>query len=247
VCIGSEEDLEKLKRIGRIVALTREEMLRHVRPGVTTAELDAIGAEVMERHGATSAPKAEYGFPGATCISLNDQAAHGIPGSTTVREGDLVNVDVSAELDGYYADTGATVAVPPAADAALALCQCSYDALLRGLDRARSGVPIHGIGRAIYREAHSRGFTVIRNLAGHGIGRKLHEPPDVFNFFARGDDRPLEDGQVLAVETFVSAGAQLVMEDPDGWGLRTPDGSLVAQFEHTIVVTAGRPIVLTAL
>lgn len=244
--IGSEEDLLALKKVGRVVALARDDMKKAVRPGVTTGELDKIGEAVLNRHGARSAPRFEYNFPGATCISVNDEVAHGIPGDRVLRAGDLVNIDVSAELDGYFADTGATVVVGNGDEEKAALCDCSQRALDRAISGARAGSRISGIGRAIQNEARENGYTVIRNLTGHGIGRRLHEEPDnILNYHERHDRRLLTKGLVLAVESFVSSGAEYVLEDKRGWILRTPDKSLVAQFEHTIVITEKEPIVLT--
>ncbi|UUZ79354.1 type I methionyl aminopeptidase [Paenibacillus sp. P26] len=247
--IDSEEDLLALKRIGHIVATAREEMLRAVRPGITTEELDHIGAVLLQRYGATPAPKKEYGFPGTACISVNHIVAHGIPDSTVLKEGDLVNIDVSAELNGFYADTGATMVVRPH-DSALKEKLCGYaaSALRQGIAKARAGARLNQIGRAFEREARAGGFTVVKNLTGHGIGRKLHEEPEYIpGYYDPSDNRLLRSGLVLALETFVSTGAEFVEEGSDGWAFVTPDGSLVAQYEHTIVVTKNEPIILTAV
>ncbi|MEB5478761.1 type I methionyl aminopeptidase [Shouchella clausii] len=245
--IESEHDLIALQKIGRIVAMAREEMLSSVQAGITTAELDRIGKRVLDEHGAVSAPYITYGFPGTTCISVNEVAAHGIPGPRVLKEGDVVNIDVSAELGGYYADTGATTVVGSRSPHKEKLCQSSLRALQQGLKKARAGTKISGIGRAIHNEARKDGFTVIRNLAGHGIGRKLHEMPDgILNYYDPRDNRLLTNGLVLAVETFVSDGAEFVDEGADGWGLLLPDNHYAAQFEHTIVITKDKPLVLTA-
>lgn len=247
--IGSENDLIALRRIGKIVAIARETMLDHVRAGVTTAELDAIGKEVLERNGAIPAPSKEYGFPGTTCISINHVVAHGIPGEYVLKAGDVVNIDVSAALDGYYADTGSTAIVKPGGSALKEkLCACSLRALHKGIGKARAGARLSGIGRTIQQEARSDGFTVIRNLTGHGIGRKLHEEPEfILNYYDPRDTRLLTNGLVLAVETFVSTGAEYADEGEDGWALIAKDNSFVAQYEHTIVVTKNEPIILTAV
>lgn len=245
--IESEHDLIALQKIGRIVAMAREEMLSSVQAGITTAELDRIGKRLLDEHGAVSAPYITYGFPGTTCISVNEVAAHGIPGPRVLKEGDVVNIDVSAELGGYYADTGATTVVGPRSPHKEKLCQSSLRALQQALKKARAGAKVSGIGRAIHNEARKDGFTVIRNLAGHGIGRKLHEMPDgILNYYEPRDNRLLTNGLVLAVETFVSDGAEFVDEGADGWGLLLPDNHYAAQFEHTIVITKDKPLVLTA-
>lgn len=248
MCIESEEDLINLKRVGNVVAVAREEILEAVKPGITTAELDAVGEKVLKRFGARSAPKSEYNFPGSICISLNDVAAHGVPGPTVVQEGDLINVDVSAELNGFFADTGASMVVEPGPEIKRKLCEAAKAALYKGIASARPGRKLNRIGRAIHAEARRRGFTVLKNLTGHGIGRKLHEEPRyILNYYEAWDDDILDDGLVIAIESFVSTGAESADNDSDIWSLRTPDGSLVAQFEHTVVVSRGEPIILTAL
>ncbi|MCG8483371.1 MAG: type I methionyl aminopeptidase [Clostridia bacterium] len=245
--IDSEKDLIALKRIGKIVSLAREEMKKAVKPGITTAELDDIGEKVLSKYGARSAPKCECNFPKATCISLNDVAAHGIPGSLVIKEGDTVNIDVSAELDGYFGDTGATVPVGKVSAIKKSLIECSRTALKKAIEKATAGSRINQIGRTINNEARKYGFTVIKNLAGHGIGRRLHEEPnDILNYCDKLDRRILNNGIVLAIETFISTGAEYAFQEKDGWTLKTPDGSFVAQFEHTIVVTRNEPIILTA-
>lgn len=245
--IESEQDLAGLQEIGRIVALTLREMRAYVRPGVTTAELDDVGAAMLARHGARSAPQVMYDFPGATCISLNNVAAHGIPGDRVIQEGDLVNIDVSAVLDGYYGDTAATIPVPPVSDEAERLCRCAQNALARGLAAARAGAQLNAIGLAVERTAAECGFEVIRNLPGHGIGRTLHEPPSVLNFYHPRVSMRLRDGMVFTVEPFLSPSATSVDKADDGWALTTSDGSLAAQYEHTIVVRRGAPLILTQL
>ncbi len=244
--IDSEEDLKKLAAIGKIVAIVRDEMLKHVKPGISTKELDDIGKRILQSYGARSAPMCEYNFPGFTCISVNDEAAHGIPGAKVLKQGDSVNIDVSAELGGYFADTGATVVVDNADQLKSNLCECSKNALLKAIAKVKAGTPINRIGKAIYDEATSNGFKVIKNLAGHGIGRRLHEEPShILNYFDKKDRKKLTYGLVLAVETFVSTGARYVIQGRDGWTLRTPDKSIVAQFEHTVIVTDNTPIILT--
>ncbi len=245
--IESEFDLEGLKKAGRVVALTLQEMLKHVEPGITTAELDAIGAEMLARYGARSAPQVMYDFPGATCICLNTEAAHGIPGDRPIQPGDLVNVDVSAELDGFYGDTAATVLVPPIPAIKQRLVDAARHARGRAIAAARAGRPLNVIGRTVEESARRDGFEVIHDLPGHGVGHLLHEEPTVLNFATRDPGPRLTPGLVITVEPFLTTGARHVAEGPDGWTLSTVDGSLSAQFEHTIVVTRGKPIILTAM
>jgi methionyl aminopeptidase len=244
--IGSQEELDALIRAGRVVAEARQAMVEAVGPGRTTGELDAVGREVFRRHGARSAPRVTYRFPGATCISINDEAAHGIPSlKRQLREGDLVNLDVSAELDGYFSDTGISVAVGDVSPVATRLLEATRLAQRDAMDAAQPGARLREIGRAVQRRARRHGFRVISNLNGHGIGRGLHEEPSVPST-DDGQRMVLREGLVLAIEPFLSVSADHVVDDADGWTLRTADGSLVAQFEHSIVVTKDGPFVLTA-
>jgi methionyl aminopeptidase len=244
--VNDEHDIEGLKCIGAAVAAARDAMGTHVVPGVTTAELDAIGKEHLDRYGARSAPQLAYGFPGVTCISVNDELAHGIPSPERVlRAGDLVNIDVSAELDGYWADTGASFPVGTVSAQASALLRATRLALEDGMSQARAGAPLRNIGRAVERRAKSCGFRVVRNLCGHGVGRHIHEDPQVPNTFHPRDRTILREGLVITIEPFLTTGATIAVEDADGWTLRSPDGSRGAQFEHTLIITRGRPIVVT--
>lgn len=245
---SSENDIKALQQIGRVVALAREEMIKSLKVGMTTKELDEIGGRVLGEFNAKSAPICEYNFPGYTCISVNDEVAHGIPGHRIFEPGDMVNIDVSAELNGYFADTGSTVIIEPAATLDQELCQCSRSALSNAIKKAKAGSRVNQIGRAIYNEARRCGFTVIRNLTGHGIGRKLHEEPEyVFNYYDFGENEIMKEGLVLAVETFISSGDDYVEEESNGWTFKTPNKNHVAQYEHTIIVTRGEPVILTAL
>lgn len=248
VTIESPDDLQGLKRIGQIVAIAREEMIKSVKPGITTEELDQIGGRILREYGAKSAPQAEYGFPGYTCISVNHVVAHGIPDKRELMSGDLVNIDVSAVLDGYYADTGASIVVGETDEGKLKLCQCAEDSLYKAIDKIRAGIKMNQIGRVVQNEARKQGFGVIKNLTGHGIGRRLHEEPDhILNYYDKWDTALVKEGWVLAVETFISTGAEYIDEGDDGWAYVTPDKSLVAQYEHTIVVTKDKPIILTVV
>jgi methionyl aminopeptidase len=244
----TELDVQGLKRAGRVAALVLAKMLSQVRAGITTQELDRIGEKEMARLGAQSAPRTQYNFPGATCISVNEVVAHGIPGERRLKAGDKVNIDVSVELDGYFADTGATVIIPPAGLEGDKLCRAARSALSKALRTAQAGRRLNEVGRAVEEEAQRFGFTVVRNLCGHGVGRRLHEEPrHILNFYHPDQNQRLEKGMVLAIEPFVSMGEEFVEEAGDGWTLITPKGSWVAQFEHTIIVTEQDPIIITAL
>ncbi|MCB1307814.1 MAG: type I methionyl aminopeptidase [Leptospiraceae bacterium] len=245
--IENEQDLRALQHVGRIVAETIRRMLRCVRPGITTAELDRIGEEYFSEKGARSAPRLSYNFPGATCISVNEEIAHGIPGKRRLKAGDLINIDVSLELDGYYADSGATMCVQPAQHFLSRLCDTSRQILNLAIHSIKAGSKLNVIGKTIQTESQKLGYTTILNLAGHGVGRSLHEEPlDILNYYNPSDKRLATNGMVIAIETFISTGATLAIEKGDGWTLTTADRSYVAQFEHSIVVTEDQPIILTA-
>lgn len=244
--IQTQQDVESLKQIGRVVSLTLQTMLDAAEPGMTTRELDRIGAKMLEAHGARSAPRITYDFPGATCISLNEQAAHGVPGDRVIRAGDVLNVDVSAELDGYFADNGGPIVVPPATPVKTRLCHAARTALAEAMKVARAGLPLNGIGRAIERTAKAHGFRVIENLGSHGVGRSLHEAPEfIAGYYDRSDDRVLTEGLVITIEPFLSTRSRTVHEAAEGWTLEGVKGNLSAQYEHTMIITKGHPIVVT--
>jgi methionyl aminopeptidase len=244
--IETPEELDRLKAAGRVVADAIRAMRRHVRPGITTHELDVIGARVFEHAGARSGPRLDYGFPGTNCISVNDEAVHGIPGNRHLRKGDLVKLDVTAELDGFYADACVSVPVGDAPRSTLKLAAASRTALNRALATARAGVPINHIGREIQSSVQGDGYSVCADLMGHSIGRRIHEPPNIPNYDAPGFDQPLTEGLVITIEPIIAAGDGTVRQSGDGWTITTRDGSYAAHSEHTIVITAGAPLVLTA-
>lgn len=244
--ITNENELAGLRLIGRIVADTLQEMARAMEPGMTTRELDDIGRRFLEREGAVPAPEALYAFPGATCISVNEEVAHGIPGDRIIAAGDLVNIDVSASRDGFYADTGASFIVPPALPSLERLCRDGKRAMRIGVAQVATGRPLSAIGDAIGRFARKNRYTLIENLASHGVGRALHEyPEEVATWAGSGDTRRINKGLVLTVEPFLSRGAHIATDGDDGWTLySTPDAPTV-QYEHTIVATDSGSIVLT--
>jgi methionyl aminopeptidase len=221
-------------------------MMEQVQAGITTRELDEIGRAFLEAEGARSAPQAAYNFPGATCISVSPVIAHGIPGEHILHEGELIHIDVSAELEGYYADTGGSLVVSRRDRHFDKLFDATKSTLHKALRAAKAGNPLNGIGRTIQTEARKRGFNVIYDLTSHGIGRNLHEnPKEILNFYDPQDRRVLHEGLVLAIEPFLTTGIGRVVEESDGWSLRTVDRAIAAQFEHTIVVTQNEPIILT--
>lgn len=244
--IETEDDVAALKRIGRIVSCVLQEMLDAAEPGMTTLELDALGALLLERYGARSAPRLAYDFPGSTCISINEEAAHGIPGDRVIRPGDVLNVDVSAELEGYFADTGGTKIVPPSSPQKTRLCHATRTALAEAMKQARAGRPINVIGAAIQQTGKKYGFRIIENLGSHGVGRAIHEAPEhIPGYFDPSDRRILKNGMVITIEPFLSTKSRFVTESSDGWTLVGSHGSLSAQFEHTMIITRGEPIVVT--
>jgi methionyl aminopeptidase len=244
--IETDADIAGLRRIGRIVSYVLHEMLDAAEPGMTTRELDALGEHLLAKHGARSAPKLTYDFPGSTCISINEEAAHGIPGDRVIRPGDVLNVDVSAELDGYFADTGGTTVVPPTNPLKTRLCHATRTALDNAMKQARAGQPLNGIGAAIERTAKTYGFRIIENLGSHGVGRALHEEPGhIPGYFDPNERRVLTEGMVITIEPFLSTKSRVVTETADGWTLVGARGNLSAQYEHTMIITKGEPIVVT--
>ena len=244
--VETREELAALRAAGRVVADALLAMRRALRPGVTTGGLDAVAADVFRRAGARSGPQLDYGFPGVTCISVNDEAVHGVPGRRRLRDGDVVKLDVTAELDGFYADACITVPVGRVRGSDARLVETARRALDDGLRSARAGEPVNAIGAAIERTVVARRHAVCAGLMGHGIGRRIHEPPDVPNQYVPQLTQPLTDGLVVTVEPIVSAGGGAVRMGDDGWTVRTLDGARVAHAEHTIVVREGAPLVVTA-
>lgn len=240
------EELRGLRRAGVVVADTLAAMGAAVRPGMTTSELDDLGERLLADRGAEPAPRATYGFPGATCISVNDEIAHGVPGARVLRRGDVVNIDVSAALDGYVADTGASFPVGTAGRQVSALCRAGRKALAAGVAAVRTGRRFAELGLAVESVVRRHGFQVIRDLTGHGVGRALHEEPsDVRSFFDPRDPRRMTEGLVFTIEPMVSPTARRSRLDSDGWTLRTADGSRAVQFEHTVVATSRGAVVVT--
>ena len=200
----------------------------------------------MRREGANSAPALVYGFPGTSCISVNDEAVHGVPGDRVIREGELVKLDVTVEKDGFMADAAETVVVGAGSDENCRLAACARRAFEKAMLVARAGFRVSEIGRVVEREVRRSGFSVVYELGGHGIGRTIHEKPSVPNFPDRRANGILTDGLVITVEPIIAAGGSSVITDQDGWTVRTQDGSFSAHYEHTIIVTKGRPVIVTA-
>jgi methionyl aminopeptidase len=234
-----------MRRVGALVAETLRAMRAEVRPGITTAELDGVAARLWARHGARSGPIETYGFPGSTCISVNEEVVHGVPGGRVLREGDLVTLDVTPTLDGFYADAAITVPVGRVGREARALLAAAERCLAAALGAAREGAPLREVGAATGRTAMAQEVTVFAELLGHGIGRRLHERPQVPNVDWPHLREPLERGLVVAIEPMVGLGDEELVTREDGWTIATADGSLSAHFEHTVVIDGVAPMVLT--
>jgi methionyl aminopeptidase len=232
--------------IGQIVGRTLHVMGQALKPNMTTRELDLIGRNCLAKAGAHSAPKVVYNFPGYTCISVNEEAAHGVPGDRVIKPGDIVNIDVSAEKGGYFGDTGFTFLVEPVATKNQQLVQATKRALRAAMAVAKAGNKVNEIGKAIEQSAKQSGFKILRDLASHGIGRTLHEYPECIpSYFDKKDKRVLEKGMVITIEPFLSTRSQFTETGDDGWTLISGDKNATAQFEHTMIITDDAPILTT--
>ena len=245
--VSSTSDLAGLARVGALVAQALKEMEQAAQPGISTAQLDDVGATFLRRHGARSAPQLSYDFPGFSCISVNEQIVHGVPGPRVLVPGDVVKIDVTAELDGFVADAAITVTLAPVSAEARRLRKCAQRAFAQAMTVARAGTPIREIGRAVEAEVKRHDFAVVKEMCGHGVGRAIHETPSVPNYFSMLTRGVLTEGMVLAVEPIISAREARVVEEPDGWTLRTHNGSLAAHYEHTVVIREGSPLLITQL
>ena len=244
--INGPEELAGMRAAGSVVRLMLEAMRSAVRPGITTGELDSVGADVMRQHGAQSAPALVYGFPGVSCISLNEEAVHGIPGPRALLEGDLVKLDVTIEKDGFMADAAVTVPVGEVTRERQNLVACAERAFAKAMLVARTGFRVWEIGRAVEREVRRSGFSVIRDLGGHGIGRTIHEEPRVPNYPDMQANQILTEGLVITVEPIIGAGSGRSFTAKDKWTIVTADRKASAHYEHTLVITNGAPLLLTA-
>ncbi|MCS4487301.1 type I methionyl aminopeptidase [Staphylococcus americanisciuri] len=247
--VKTDEERQALLEIGAICAKVRDAMQAATKPGVTTKELDNIAKEMFEAEGALSAPIHDENFPGQTCISVNEEVAHGIPSQRVIREGDLVNIDVSALKNGYYADTGISFVVGETDDPIKQqVCDVALEAFEAAMAKVKVGSKLSQIGKAVHATARKNGLKVIKNLTGHGVGQSLHEAPaHIMNYFDPHEKTLLKEGMVLAVEPFISSNASFVTEGKNEWAFETSDKSYVAQIEHTVIVTKEGPILTTKL
>ncbi|MDA1306264.1 MAG: type I methionyl aminopeptidase [Acidobacteria bacterium] len=245
--VRTAEELAGLKRVGQLVARTLDVMERLVAPGVTTAELDQAAEAYAVAEGAQSSPRMTYNFPGFTCISVNEQVVHGVPGPRVIEPGDIVKIDVTLYLDGFLGDSARSVLVTPVSDAVTRLHAAALEAFDAGCAAAQVGNRVRDVGAAVGAVAAAHGLQVLRQLSGHGIGRKLHEPPDVPNWDDPDATMVLRDGMVFALEPMFSVSDPTVVDEKDGWTVRTRRRSLAIHHEHTIMVRAGQlPLILTA-
>ncbi|MDF1543304.1 MAG: type I methionyl aminopeptidase [Anaerosomatales bacterium] len=241
----SPSELATMREAGRITARALRLVGEAVAPGVTTAELDAIAEEFIRSAGAVPAFKGYHGFPGTICSSINDQVVHGIPGAVSLREGDIISVDVGAIVEGYFGDSARTFAVGAIDEGARSLMEATRLALEAGIAECVPGRRLYDISHAVQSVAEGAGFSVVREYVGHGIGRSMHEDPQLPNFGAAGQGPTLASGMVFAIEPMVNAGQAAVRSLDDGWTVVTEDGSVSAHFEHTVAVTDDGPLVLT--
>ena len=241
------EELEKMRRAGRVVGETLQILQAAVKPGVTTQELDEIAEREIRARGAVPSFKGYRGFPATICTSINSEIVHGIPGQRALKAGDLIKLDCGAIVEGYHGDSAVTVPVGEVSQEALKLIETTDRSLQAGIAEAKAGNRIHDIGAAVQTTAEGAGFSVVREYVGHGIGRALHEDPPVPNYGKPGTGLKLEPGLVIAIEPMVNVGTYETRLLPDGWTVVTADGALSAHFEHTIAITDDGPEVLTAV
>ena len=243
--IESQDDYDGITHAGRVVAEVLKAMEASVEVGITTRALDEIGAEALRHHGARSAPRMFYNCPAYNLISVNDQVVHGLPGDRTLRAGDVVKLDVTAEVNGYIADAATTIVVAGGRESGEQLRAAAIAAFQAGCAAATAGQRVSEIGRAVERTVSARGFSVLRELSGHGVGRRIHEEPTVANYYDPFQRDVLTEGLVLTIEPLISERRTTVVADADGWTLRTRDGCLAAHHEHTLIITSGAPVIVT--
>lgn len=243
--IKTSEELQTMRRAGRLTAQTLDMVNEEIKAGMTTGQLDMLVEDFIRSHGGIPAFKNYNGYPASACISIDAEVVHGIPGKRVIREGEIVSVDVGAIVDQYYGDSARTYAIGEIAPDRRKLLEFTQKALAAGIDKARKGNKLGRISAAVQTVVESQGFNVVRQLVGHGIGRKMHEEPQVPNFGSPDEGPVLQSGMVLAIEPMVTMGTYHVKTMPDGWTVITADGQPAAHFEHTVAVTDNGPEVLT--
>jgi methionyl aminopeptidase len=246
IILKSRDEIERMRAAGQVVAGALTELAASIVPGkTTTLDIDRLADEIIRRHGAISSFKGYKGYPAVACIAVNDEVVHGIPGTRILHPGDIVGIDLGAILDGFHGDSAITVAVGEVSAEAERLMKICREALFQGIQRAKVGNHLSDIGNAIQTYVEKNGYSVVRDLVGHGIGRSMHEDPQVPNFGRPGKGPRLEEGMTLAIEPMVNAGIAQVDSLSDGWTIVTRDGSLSAHFEHTVAITRKGPEILT--
>ncbi len=243
----SGAEIERMRVAGRLVARVLEELRGLVRPGVTTAELDAVAEQRIRDAGGVPSFKGYHGFPASICASVNEQVIHGIPSSRVLAEGDILSIDLGAIVGGYHGDAAITVPVGAISERAAELLRVTEESLYKGIEQARIGNRLGDIGHAVQRHVEAHGFSVVREFVGHGIGTSMHEEPQIPNYGDPGRGQRLAEGMVLAIEPMINIGKAAVRILDDGWTAVTRDGSLSAHFEHTVGVTSAGPMILTTL
>lgn len=244
--IKSKEEQAKIRETGHIVAEILAELRSAVRPGITTAEIDALASEELQRYGAKSSSLGYHGYPKSICTSVNDEVVHGIPGTRVLQEGDIVSIDFAAFFNGWHADSAITVPVGTVSAEAQRLLKVTEDSLYRGIAAARAGNRLYDISRAVQQHVEAAGFSIVRQYSGHGVGRSMHEDPQVLNYIEPGQpNQLLKSGMVIAIEPMVNIGTRETRVLADNWTVVTADGSYSAHFEHTVAITDGDAIILT--
>lgn len=239
------EEIERIAASGRILARCHRLLRSKARPGVTTAELDAAAEKFIRSQGGTPAFKGYRGFPGSICASPNSMVVHGIPGDYELARGDILSVDIGVDLDGWISDAAVTLPIGPVSDIAAGLLETTSASLFEGIEQCVVGNRLGDVSAAIQRRVEADGFSIIRSLVGHGVGRDMHEDPQIPNFGTPGSGPLLEEGMVLAIEPMVNVGGPEVRLAPDNWSVYSEDGSLAAHFEHTVAITSAGPRILT--
>jgi len=241
----SDTQLDLMREAGRIVALTHKELQKAIRPGVTTKELDQIAEDFIRKQGALPSFKGYHGYPASICASVNEVIVHGIPGDLALKEGDIISIDIGANIHGYHGDSAWTYGVGQISETAQKLLDVTEASLFKGLEQARTGNRLSDIGHAVQTYVESHGFSVVREYAGHGIGQRMHEDPSIPNYGPPGRGPVLKTGMTLAIEPMVNVGGHKTRTLQDRWTVVTADGSLAAHFEHTVAVTENGPDILT--
>jgi methionyl aminopeptidase len=240
-------EIEIMREAGKIVALTHQELEKHIRPGITTKELDEIAEAVIRKHGAIPSFKGYNGFPGSICASVNEELVHGIPGDRVLKEGDIISVDIGAQYNGYHADSAWTYPVGEIAEETKKLLEVTEKSLYIGLEEAKPGARLSNISHAIQTYVESHHFSIVREYVGHGIGQNLHEDPQIPHYGPPNKGPRLKPGMTLCIEPMVNAGSRYVKTLADNWTVVTVDGKMCAHFEHTIAITENGYEILTTL